>query len=56
MNLIKYSGNGRNFSWQVNLGSIPLCCIAGFSWTKLNLTPTTFTMVRRCNNGGQGDF
>jgi len=35
---------------KVNLGSIPLCCIAGFSWTKLDLTPTTFTMVRRLVN------
>ena len=34
----------------MNLGSVPLCCIGGFSWTKLNLTPTTFTMVRRCMN------
>jgi len=35
---------------KVNLGSIPLCCISGFSFTKLNLTPTTFTMVRRLVN------
>jgi len=35
---------------KVNLGSVPLCCIGGFSWTKLNLTPTTFTMVRRLVN------
>ena len=35
---------------QVNLASIPLCCIAGLgSWTKLDLNPKSFSMVRRCN-------
>ena len=34
---------------QVNLGSIPLCCIAGFPGTKLDLNPQSFSMVRRCN-------
>ena len=34
---------------QVNLGSIPLCCIAGFPGTKLDLNPKSFSMVRRCN-------
>ena len=35
--------------FQVNLASIPLCCIAGFPGTKLDLNPQSFSMVRRCN-------
>merc|ERR1712004_745687 len=35
---------------KVNLASIPLCCIAGFPGTKLELNPQSFSMVRRLVN------